>query len=67
VVDRCAGIRGGAEWDRPLGVKSGWGSLKRQADLVLGGENGSGVLELLDGPVFWGMQVLHPARWHVTV
>ena len=42
-------------------------SLRRQADLVLSAENGSGVLELLDGPVFWGTQVLHPARWHVTV
>jgi phosphoglycolate phosphatase-like HAD superfamily hydrolase len=42
-------------------------SVKDAADLVLDAPHGAGVVELLGGAVFAGDQVLHPARWRLTI
>ena len=42
-------------------------ALRRRADLVTEGEDGSGVVELVDGPVFDGRRRIHSRRWDMLL
>ena len=42
-------------------------SLRRHADVVTEGEDGDGVVELLDGPVLDGREAVHSRRWDVLL